>query len=328
MRGIVRYGWGFFQPAGFSIIRSTMLQRTDIIGRFAPSPTGSLHLGNLRTALASWLSVKSRGGRWLIRIEDVDRDRCKPAWAEAQIRDLAALGLSSDEPIVWQSQRSKLYRAALNQLIRQNVLYRCRCSRKDLAALASAPHGNEGLRPYAGRCRANKVSELIPDALRVELRAGCVAWHDLLLGEQSDDPAELTGDPVLYRRDGCFAYHLAAVADDAAQGVTEIVRGADLREVTATQIRLQERLGYARPAYAHLSLVTAPDGSRLGKRDEAIGLAALQARGVSTAEIIGWLGWSLGCLPAPQPCQATELIEHFAWERMLARPVAVPNGWS
>ena len=248
------------------------------VGRFAPSPTGTLHLGNLRTALASWLSVKSRGGRWLIRIEDVDRARCSPAWAEEHIRDLAALGLTSDEPIVWQSQREELYRTALNQLAQQNVLYRCYCSRKDLSAMASAPHGSEGWRPYAGHCRANKVHKLVADALRVELPAGGVEWHDLLLGEQYDDPAQLTGDPVLYRRDGCFAYHLAVVVDDAAQGVTEIIRGADLREVTVTQIRLQQALGYAQPAYAHLGLVTAPDGTRLGKRDKTIGLAALQAR--------------------------------------------------
>ena len=306
--------------------RSNIISTTPV-GRFAPSPTGTLHLGNLRTALASWLSVKSRGGRWLIRIEDVDRDRCKPAWAEEQIRDLAALGLTSDEPIVWQSHRDELYRAALIQLARQNVLYRCGCSRKDLTAMASAPH-SEGLRPYAGRCRANKVSELITDALRVELPAGQVAWHDLLLGAQSDDPAELTGDPVLYRRDGCFAYHLSVVIDDAAQGVTEIIRGADLREVTATQIRLQELLGYARPAYAHLGLVTAPDGTRLGKRDEAIGLAALQARGVSVQKIIGWLGWSLGCLPEPLACQAEELVARFAWERVpSAVTAAVPTEW-
>ena len=301
------------------------MSASSIIGRFAPSPTGTLHLGNLRTALASWLSVKSRGGRWLIRIEDVDRARCSPAWAAEQISDLAALGLTSDEPIIWQSQRSELYRAALNQLARQNVLYRCGCSRKDLTLMASAPHNHEGLRPYNGVCRANKVSELIADALRVELPAGQVEWHDLLLGAQRDDPAELTGDPVLYRRDGCFAYHLAVIVDDAAQGVTEITRGADLREVTATQIRLQEQLGYARPAYAHLGLVTAPDGTRLGKRDEAIGLAALQARGVSVQEIIGWLGWSLGCLPEPRACEAKDLIAHFDWSRVPApSTVAVP----
>jgi glutamyl-queuosine tRNA(Asp) synthetase len=301
---------------------------SNLIGRFAPSPTGTLHLGNLRTALASWLSVKARGGRWLIRIEDVDRDRCRPAWAAEQLRDLAALGLTSDEPVIWQSQRSELYRVALDQLARQNLLYRCGCSRKDLAQMASAPHGSEGLRPYGGRCRANKVSEFIADALRAQLPTGGVDWEDWLLGWQHDDPAIFTGDPVLHRRDGCFAYHLAVVVDDGAQGVTEVVRGADLRDVTATQIRLQQLLGYPQPVYAHLSLVLAPDGSRLGKRDQAVGLAELQARGVSTLEVIGWLGWTLGCLSEPSPCEAEDLIELFAWERVSRHPVAVPRSWS
>jgi glutamyl-queuosine tRNA(Asp) synthetase len=305
-----------------------MRSRPNIIGRFAPSPTGTLHLGNLRTALASWLSVKARGGRWLIRIEDVDRDRCDPTYAAEQLRDLAALGLTSDEPVVWQSQRSKIYRAALTRLAQQNVLYRCGCSRKDLAQLASAPHGNAGLRPYGGRCRAHKVSEFVADALRVQLPAGEVDWDDALLGWQQDNPALFTGDPVLHRRDGCFAYHLAVVVDDGEQGVTEVVRGADLRDVTTTQIRLQQYLGYLQPVYAHLSLVLAPDGSRLGKRDQAIGLTALQQRGVSPSDVIGWLGWSLGCLPEPRPCDAEELIEGFAWERVSNHPVAVPRDWS
>ncbi|MBI1762584.1 MAG: tRNA glutamyl-Q(34) synthetase GluQRS [Acidobacteria bacterium] len=301
------------------------------VGRFAPSPTGALHLGNLRTALASWLSVKSQrgsqGGRWLVRIEDVDRARCQREWAEAHLRDLAALGLEADGPLVWQSARGAWYRASLERLAQQGRLYQCRCSRKDLASLASAPHTNEGIRPYPGRCRAGKVATFCHTALRVELPPGVVEWKDLLLGAQTDDPAALTGDPVLYRRDGCFAYHLAVVLDDGEQGVTEIVRGADLREVTATQIRLQELLAYARPAYAHLGLVTAPDGTRLGKRAGAASLTALQARGVSLPEIISWLGWSLGCLAQPTACQAADLIKTFTWERVPAGAVAAPAAW-
>lgn len=301
------------------------------VGRFAPSPTGALHLGNLRTALASWLSAKARSGRWLIRIEDVDTARCKREWAEAQLRDLAALGLESDGPILWQSERSELYRARLDRLARQGQLYRCDCSRKDLALLASAPHGDPNgdpsLRPYRGRCRAAKVQAFTQTALRAELPPGEVQWQDLLLGPQADDPATLTGDPVLHRRDGCFAYHLAVVIDDGEQGVTEIVRGADLRDVTATQIRLQELLGYARPAYAHLGLVTAPDGTRLGKRDGAPSLTALQARGLRLPEILGWLGWSLGCLAQPEECLAVDLLETFAWARVPIGAVAVPAGW-
>lgn len=301
------------------------------IVRFAPSPTGALHLGNLRTALASWLSVKSQnaaqGGRWLVRIEDVDTARCKRERADAQLRDLAALGLESDGPVIWQSARGDLYRAGLERLAQQGRLYQCSCSRKDLALLASAPHTDENLRPYPGFCRAAKVATVCAAALRAELPPGVVDWHDLLLGPQTDDPAALTGDPVLYRRDGYFAYHLAVVIDDGEQGITAIVRGADLRQVTATQIRLQELLGYAHPAYAHLGLVMAPDSTRLGKREGATSLAALQARGVSLPAIIGWLGWSLGCLPQPAKCLAADLIEAFAWERVPAAAVCVPADW-
>jgi glutamyl-queuosine tRNA(Asp) synthetase len=294
------------------------------VGRFAPSPTGALHLGNLRTALASWLSVKARGGRWLVRIEDVDTARCRREWADEQLRDLETLGLTWDGPVVWQSQRSELYRAALDKLARQGRLYRCGCSRKDLTLLASAPYGDEELRLYSGHCRAAKVDRFVVDALRVELLPGRVAWDDLRLGAQTDDPAQVTGDPVLHRRDGCFAYHLAVVVDDGEQGVTEVARGADLRAVTATQIRLQELLGYARPVYAHLDLVTAPDGARLGKRAGAASLTALLARGISLAEIVGWLGWSLGCLEQPEACQAVELLDRFAWERVPVRTMPVP----
>ncbi|HTL99473.1 MAG TPA: glutamate--tRNA ligase family protein, partial [Holophagaceae bacterium] len=140
------------------------------------------------------------------------------------------------------------------------------------------------------------------------------------------DPAALTGDPLLFRRDGVFAYHLAVVVDDGAQGITEVVRGADLRSVTATQIRLQEALGLPRPAYAHLGLVTAPDGSRLGKRAGALGLDALRARGVGIEEALGWLGWSLGCLDRPEPCRAEELIGAFDWTRVPAGEV--PVAWA
>jgi len=292
------------------------------VGRFAPSPTGVLHLGNLRTALASWLSVKSRGGRWILRMEDVDRARSKPEFAERQLRDLAALGLESDGPVLWQSHRSEAYQAALVRLHAQGCLYACGCSRRDLALLASAPHGEDGLRPYPGSCRAQILEALRPDALRFRLPPGELVWSDLVLGPQRDDPEKLTGDPLLHRRDGCFAYHLAVVVDDGEQGVTEIVRGADLRGVSATQIRLQEALGLSRPIYAHLALVTAPDGSRLGKRGGALGIQELQARGIAIPEILGWLGYSLGCLARPEACTAEDLLPLFSWAQVPDRDAA------
>ncbi len=296
-------------------------------GRFAPSPTGVLHLGNLRTALASWLAARAAGGCWIVRMEDVDRPRCRREHGERQLRDLAALGLDSDRPVLWQSRREEAYRAALERLHEARRLYPCACSRKDLASLASAPHLEDGLRPYPGRCR-ERPWEGFDRALRVRLPSGPVAWEDRLLSPQVDDPAALTGDPLLFRRDGLYAYHLAVGVDDAAQGVTEVVRGADLRAVTATQIRLQEALGLARPAYAHLGLVTSPDGSRLGKREGALGRAELQAKGIGPAALLGWLGWSLGCLDRPLDCRADELVPAFAWSRVPPGPVAVPQGWA
>ncbi|MDP1831111.1 MAG: tRNA glutamyl-Q(34) synthetase GluQRS [Geothrix sp.] len=297
------------------------------LGRFAPSPTGVLHLGNLRTALASWLSARGAGGRWIIRMEDVDGPRCRRDLGEAQLRDLAALGLESDGPVLWQSDRGALYREALAALHGAGRLYPCACTRKDLQLLASAPHAEDGLRPYPGRCRG-RAWEGFDRALRLRLPEGAVAWEDRLIGPQRDDPAALTGDPLLFRRDGCFAYHLAVVVDDGAQGVTEVVRGTDLRPVTATQIRLQEALGLPRPAYAHLGMVAAPDGSRLGKRAGALGLEALEARGIIPEDILGWLGWSLGCLPRPEACAVSDLIGSFHWNRVPAGEARVPEAWA
>lgn len=296
-------------------------------GRFAPSPTGTLHLGNLRTALASWLSARIQGGRWLVRIEDVDGPRSRKEWAEAQLRDLAALGLESDGPVLWQSARGPVYRAALETLHARGLLYACGCTRKDLALLASAPHAEDGLKAYPGTCRGRNSQAFQLEALRFHLPPGHLDWEDLCLGPQRDDPGALTGDPLLHRRDGCFAYHLAVVVDDGAQSVTEIVRGLDLRSVTATHIRLQEALGLPRPAYAHVGLVTAPDGTRLGKRAGALGLPELQARGHAIPEILGWLGWSLGALERPEPCSAADLIPRFRWERSLAQEVRIPPAW-
>jgi glutamyl-queuosine tRNA(Asp) synthetase len=296
-------------------------------GRFAPSPTGELHLGNLRTALASWLSARAGGGRWLLRMEDVDTARCRSSLGEDQLRDLGALGLEGDGPVLWQSRRHGAYQAALQRLFQEGCLYPCVCTRKDLASLASAPHGEDGLRAYPGTCRHRPLPFLRPDALRFRLPDGAVAWEDLLLGAQRDEPALLTGDPLLHRRDGCYAYHLAVVLDDGHQGVTEVVRGEDLRCVTATQIRLQEALGLPRPAYAHLGLVVAPDGARLGKRDGALGLARLAYRGIATEQVLGWLGWSLGCLDRPEPVLLEDLVTRFRWAGVPAGPIPVPAAW-
>jgi len=283
-------------------------------GRFAPSPSGVLHLGNLRTALASWLSVRAAGGRWILRMEDVDRTRCRRDLGERQLRDLETLGLDWDGPVVWQSAREDAYREALDRLRALGRLYGCVCSRKDLATLASAPHASDGLRPYPGTCRDRDWTE--GAALRFRLPEGPLSWEDRVLGPQMDDPARLTGDPILHRRDGCFAYHLAVVVDDGAQGVTEVVRGGDLRDVTATQVRLQEALGLPHPTHAHLALVQGPRGARLGKRAGAFGLEEWALKGISPEAVLGWLGYSLGCLDRPNPCRAGDLVPAFRWDRV------------
>jgi glutamyl-queuosine tRNA(Asp) synthetase len=298
-----------------------------VIGRFAPSPTGELHVGNLRTALASWLSAKAQGGRWIIRMEDVDTARCRSTLGEAQLRDLAALGLESDAPVLWQSRRHGAYHAALQRLFEAGRLYPCLCTRKDLAQLASAPHGEDGLRPYPGTCRHRALPFLRPDALRFRLPEGEVAWVDLLQGPQRLDPLRLTGDPLLHRRDGCYAYHLAVVVDDGYQGVTEVVRGVDLKAVTPTQLRLQEGLGLDPPRYGHLGLVVGPSGARLGKRDGALGLGALAHRGIPPGDVLGWLGWSLGCLERPEPVRLEELLPRFQWSRVPSGPQTLPSPW-
>ena len=260
-------------------------------------------------------------------MEDVDTARTRSSLGDQQLRDLAALGLESDEPVLWQSRRHGAYQAALQGLFHEGRLYPCVCTRKDLAGLASAPHGEDGLRAYPGTCRHRPLPFLRPDALRFRLPEGTVAWEDLLLGPQEDDPRILTGDPLLHRRDGCYAYHLAVVVDDGAQGVTEVVRGLDLCGVTATQVRLQEALGLPRPAYAHLGMVVGPDGRRLGKRDGALGLALLAHKGIGAQQVLGWLGWSLGCLDRPEAARLEDLVPRFRWSGVTPEPVRAPLEW-
>jgi glutamyl-Q tRNA(Asp) synthetase len=231
------------------------------IGRFAPSPTGSLHAGSLVAALASYLDAKAHGGKWLIRIEDVDAPRCIPGADLVILQQLAALGLVPDEPPVHQSQRSALYQAALNKLISEHKAFPCSCSRKDVAAaIAKAnPHAKprHGELVYPGTCRHGMTQRLEPSAQP--------AWRFITSGEVRAH----IGDFVLKRADGCFTYQLAVVVDDALQGITHVVRGADLLDNTPRQIALQQALGYPKPNYLHTPLVMAADGEKLSKQNGA-----------------------------------------------------------
>ncbi len=244
-----------------------------ITGRFAPSPTGPLHAGSLVAALASWLDVRARGGRWLVRIEDVDTPRCRPGAAEQILVQLAGCGLHADEPPLWQSQRHAAYETALARLTAEGHVYPCACSRREIdAALAAAgrPHHGDAERIYPGTCRRGLHGR---PARALRLHTGDPGsprhWHDRRLGPQQQDVAADVGDFVLKRADGLWAYQLAVVVDDGWQGITDVVRGEDLADNTARQILLQHRLGLPPPRYLHAPLVRMADGRKLSKQHGA-----------------------------------------------------------
>lgn len=264
-------------------------------GRFAPSPTGALHMGNLRTALAAWCSAVSAGGDFLVRFEDLDRITSRRDIAATQLADLEALGVSwSGEP-VFQSNRFHLYNAAIEQLAHQGLVYECFCTRKDIAAAAAAPHG--GPMRYPGTCRDLKKSERAErarqkqPALRLRSEEATVDFVDAVHGNVSGR----ADDVVVRRNDGVPAYNIAVVVDDAAQGVSEVVRGDDLVGVTPSQILLQRFLALPTPAYAHIPLVVGDDGERLAKRHGAVTTADLIADGWAIDTIRDKLFTSLGC---------------------------------
>lgn len=249
------------------------------IGRFAPSPTGPLHMGSLVTALASWCDARWHGGQWLVRIEDVDTPRCVPDADHIILHTLAQLGMTPDTPPVWQSQRTTAYEAALSQLLASGKAYPCGCSRKEIAD--SQAQGNARLRHqtlvYPNTCRpthgglqgktARAWRLLVPDA-----GADRIRFHDRWQGDCQQALASEVGDFVLKRADGLWAYQLAVVVDDAAQGITDIVRGADLLDSTARQIWLQQQLGVATPRYLHVPVVNNAEGEKLSKQSGALAI--------------------------------------------------------
>jgi glutamyl-Q tRNA(Asp) synthetase len=244
-----------------------------ITGRFAPSPTGPLHLGSLVAAVGSWLFARRAGGRWLVRIEDIDTPRVVPGSAEEILAALQRYGLQWDGEVVWQSQRTALYERALATLRERGLVYDCGCSRAELQRAASAPLGREPV--YPGTCRNGLPAGRVARAIRFRAPDEVIAFDDLLRGRVEENAAQETGDFVVRRADGLFAYQLAVVVDDAEQGVMQVVRGADLLSSTARQIALQRALGVPTPEYAHLPLVLNAEGAKLGKRDGALPLPSL-----------------------------------------------------
>lgn len=283
-------------------------------GRYAPSPTGPLHVGNLRTALLAWLFARSAGSCFHMRIEDLDTGRSRREHEEGQLADLAAIGIDWDGEILRQSERSAVYAEAVEVLRAQGLVYECWCTRAEIRAAASAPHGDLPEGAYPGTCRELSAAERAerersgrPAALRVRAGEAHVTWDDVLLG-----PGEgIVDDLVLRRGDGAYAYNLAVVVDDDAQGVEEVVRGADLAGTTQRQVWLAQRLGIAVPRYAHVPLVLGPGGRRLSKRDGDVTLADRLARGETAGEVRGALAASVGLWPAGETPTAEDLVRTF-----------------
>jgi len=309
-------------------------------GRFAPSPTGELHLGNARTALLAWLWAKSAGGGFTLRIEDLDRPRERPGMAQRQLAELFWLGIDWDEgpdPQTGvdegargpyrQSKRTKLYDDALGRL--DGLAYECFCSRAEIAAAASAPHGDEGPR-YPGTC-ANLSSDQRSErrrtrapAFRFRAPAGAVRFEDEIQGPQEIDVQAETGDFVLQRADGIHAYQLAVVVDDAAMGISQVLRGADLLSSTARQILLYRALGLQMPRWAHAPLVVSASGERLAKRDRALSLDSLRARNVDPGRIVDAL-WRLSGQAAVLPGSLADRARSFDLKRVPGAPLALPD---
>ncbi|WP_058301546.1 tRNA glutamyl-Q(34) synthetase GluQRS [Gorillibacterium timonense] len=304
-------------------------------GRFAPTPSGSLHLGNARTALLAWLQIRAAGGEFILRMEDIDKPRSRAEWAEEIIRDLEWLGLDFDEgpkeggpygPYV-QSEREDRYREALDRLQAGGYLYPCYCSRADLAGIASAPHGIGSEGPvYPGTCRRLSEEERRMKAaskepsLRFVLPNQEITVTDGLLGEQLF-LSGAGGDFVVRRADGIIAYQLAVVVDDADMEITDVLRGMDLLDSTPRQLLLFEALGEQAPNYVHVPLLYGPDGSRLSKRHGAVGISSMRRSGRRAEEVVGCLAYWSGLLEQPEPVRASELINSFCLSRVPKEPV-------
>ncbi|HET9552506.1 MAG TPA: tRNA glutamyl-Q(34) synthetase GluQRS [Anaeromyxobacteraceae bacterium] len=304
-------------------------------GRFAPSPTGPLHLGNARTALLAWLDARARGGALLMRVEDLDGPRVRPGVEARILGELRWLGLDWDEgPDVGgpagpyrQSELGGRYQAALGRLREAGLAYPCSCSRAEIAAAATAPHGpsDEGPR-YPGTCRALAPEEVARraegrrPAWRLRVEPGEVAFDDAVHGRCAFDVAAATGDFVVSRADGLAAYQLAVAVDDAAMGVTDVVRGDDLLPSTARQLLVYRALGLAAPRFAHVPLVVGEDGTRLAKRHGALSLGELRERGADPRAVVGLLGALCGLCQRGARVSPPELVAGFRLDRLPREP--------
>ena len=308
------------------------------VGRFAPSPSGRIHLGNILCSLLAWLSARQKGGQVILRIEDLDTARCPRRYAQQMEEDLRWLGLDWDmgpgtngphEPY-YQSERTELYQMAREKLEEMGLVYPCFCTRGELHA-ASAPHRSDGQVLYAGTCR-NLTPEEIAEksharspALRLRVPEETWGFTDGHMGDYTENLARDCGDFLLRRSDGMFAYQLAVVVDDAAMGVTEVVRGADLLDSTPRQMLLYRLLDLSAPEFIHLPLLLTHDGRRLSKRNADAGLDDLQD--VYTApEILGKLAYIGGFNPSCEPRTAEQLLADFDWKKVPVQDICIPQG--
>jgi glutamyl-tRNA synthetase len=310
-------------------------------GRYAPSPTGHLHLGNASTALAAWLSVRSRDGSFVMRMEDLDEGRVRSGLAESILEDLQWLGLDWDEgpdrggPFApyEQSGRAADYDRAFDDLRAAGRVYPCFCSRKDIAAAASAPQAPGDEARYPGTCRdlgpeeiSAKLHDRRPPAWRFRVEPDqALTFVDQVRGGFGLPGGVPPGDFVIRRMDGVAAYQLAVVVDDAAMGITEVVRGDDLLPSTVRQLILYEALGHSPPGFAHVPLLLGPDGARLSKRHEGVTIRELRDAGLGSREIVGRLAHLIGLRPTPDPVRATDLIDGFTFDDLVNAPEGIPT---
>lgn len=291
-------------------------------GRYGPSPSGTLHVGNLRTALLAWCFARSRGARFLLRIEDLDPQRSRSVHGASALADLARIGIDWDGEPVRQRERLERHLAAFEALRDAGVLYPCWCTRAEIRLASQAPHGAPGA--YPGTCRRVGARERArrgdPSAWRLDARSAAVRFEDELAGACS----ALVDDFVVWRGDGVPAYNLAVVVDDADQGVGEVVRGDDLLATTPRQIHLAALLGLAIPRYAHVPLVLGADGARLAKRHGAVTLDELLSAGWTVPGLVGWMASSAGLAPPGAAIDARDALAAFAPQRLVRTPSVWP----
>lgn len=299
-------------------------------GRLAPSPSGRMHLGNAFSALLAWLCVRSSGGELVLRLEDLDRDRCKSEYSQILIDDLKWLGLEADisGDDFYQSRRDALYEEYLEKLNVLGLIYPCFCSRAELHA-ASAPHASDGRVIYSGACKSLtavqilKLSDTRRAALRLSLPDEEISFSDGVFGNFSLNLARDCGDIILRRSDGIFAYQLAVVVDDGLMGINQVVRGRDLIESTPIQIYLHRLLGFTPPKFYHVPLLLAPDGKRLAKRERHLGMGALRER-YTPEELIGLLAHMSGIIERPEAVTPHELIREFSCAKIPKNDIYLP----